>query len=276
LQSALIDRQSLVISYDRTRGEPRGKVGREGPEARKEPLENGRRTASQGLPVPVLARASGDCIDCHLCVATCPTGIDIRNGIQLECVGCAQCIDACDAVMDKIGRPRGLIRYSSQARIEGTSRRLLRPRLVFYPILLGVLLTAFVVILGGKQAADVTLLRGLGLPYTLQPAHTVSNALRLKITNRTDQQSRFDVEALDADVELQFEAQPIVLKAREARTVPILIKAPQAAFRDGAYMIRLRISGEHGFSSVVSYRLLGPRGEARAGDTLEPPSEGQP
>lgn len=111
-QSALLDRSSLIVSYDRKRGEPRG-----------------RKTVSLPL-VDGAGSARGDCVDCGLCVATCPTGIDIREGLQMECVHCAQCIDACDAVMTKLGMPRGLIRYSSQDAIEGKQARFLRPRVV--------------------------------------------------------------------------------------------------------------------------------------------------
>ncbi len=117
-QSVMLDRDSLIVSYDPNRGEPRGK---------------GRRQRDDGTTL-------GDCIDCGNCVDTCPTGIDIRDGLQLECVACTQCIDACDAVMDKLKKPRGLIRFSSQARIEGQSSRLLRPRVIIYPAIMTVLL----------------------------------------------------------------------------------------------------------------------------------------
>ena len=102
-QSVLLDRSSLVVGYDTVRGEQRGR---------------GKEREAKGL---------GDCVDCSMCVHVCPTGIDIRDGLQLECVNCTQCIDACDAVMDKIGRPRGLIRYSSQAAFEGGASKLVRP-----------------------------------------------------------------------------------------------------------------------------------------------------
>src|SRR5690606_21433497 len=101
LQSVMTDRNTFNVAYDVTRGEPRGKPSEEG---------------------------VGDCVDCRRCVQVCPTGIDIRNGLQLDCVGCASCIDACDEVMDKLGRPRGLIRYDSPNGLEGKKRRFLRPR----------------------------------------------------------------------------------------------------------------------------------------------------
>src|SRR5690242_3744534 len=119
LQSVLLDRSSLVVGYDRLRGEPRGK----------------------GKPQP----GRGDCIDCNACVVACPTGIDIRDGLQLECIACAQCADACDGIMTKIKKPLGLIRYGSQIALETHEKsRILRPRVVVYPVLLAVLLGALV------------------------------------------------------------------------------------------------------------------------------------
>ena len=119
LQSVLLDPQSLIVGYDARRGEPRGK-----------PIKH--------LPVaddrgPAVAR--GDCVDCGACVAVCPTGIDIRDGLQMECIGCAQCADACDTVMTKLRRPGHLIGYTSKAALAGAPTRLLRPRMIAYPSL---------------------------------------------------------------------------------------------------------------------------------------------
>jgi len=114
LQSVLLDRQSLIVGYDASRGEPRGKPKK--------------RLAVVG--------ERGDCVDCAACVTVCPTGIDIREGLQMECIGCAQCVDACDGVMDKLGKKRGLIRYTSQDELAGKARRVLRVRTVIYPALL--------------------------------------------------------------------------------------------------------------------------------------------
>ncbi|NBX37776.1 MAG: cytochrome c oxidase accessory protein CcoG, partial [Planctomycetes bacterium] len=130
LQSVLLDRQSLIIGYDKTRGEPRGKmsaaafIAANSPEAKK-----------------------GDCVDCKACVVTCPTGIDIRDGLQLECIGCTQCIDACDTIMLKLNKPKGLIRYASQDELAGKSRKLIRPRVLIYSVLMTVAASALVYLL---------------------------------------------------------------------------------------------------------------------------------
>jgi len=136
LQSVLLDTKSLVVAYDGTRGEPRGKKGKTG----------------------------GDCVDCGLCVAVCPTGIDIRNGLQLECITCAQCIDGCDSVMDKLGRRRGLIRYTSQdalATRRFSIRSLARPRILVYPAILTALLVALTVAGSRHRTAEISVLRGI-------------------------------------------------------------------------------------------------------------------
>ena len=121
-QSAMFDKDTLIITYDATRGEPRG--------AR----TKGTDPKAQGL---------GDCIDCTLCVQVCPTGIDIRKGLQYECIACAACIDACDDVMDKVGYPRGLIRYDTQHGLEGKPTHVLRPRIIVYGTLLALLIAGF-------------------------------------------------------------------------------------------------------------------------------------
>ena len=143
-QSALLDRSSLIVAYDVRRGEPRRKG------------------------IKDRCRHAGDCIDCGACVATCPTGIDIRDGLQMECIHCTQCADACDAIMDSVGKPRGLIRYSSREALAGEKTHLLRPRTVLYPAVLTLFLGSLVWGLTHKASADVTILRGVGEPYTVE------------------------------------------------------------------------------------------------------------
>ncbi len=160
MQSALLDRQSLIVAYDKTRGEPRA-----GGRARTE--------------------SSGDCIGCGACVRTCPTGIDIRDGLQMECIHCTQCADACDHVMDRIGKPKGLIRYSSQAALAGAPVQKLRPRTVLYPVALALSFGGFLFALDTRSAADVTILRAIGAPYAIETDERIANQVRVRIANRS-------------------------------------------------------------------------------------------
>jgi cytochrome c oxidase accessory protein FixG len=235
-QSVLLDRQSLIVGYDTGRGEPRAK--RRG------------KTKAEG---------AGDCVDCGLCVSTCPTGIDIRDGLQMECIHCTQCIDACDAVMDKVGSPRGLIRYTSEEELETGSRRFLRPRLVVYSSILLLMFGGLVTSLAGKSSADVTLLRGLGSPFSVLDNGRVSNQIRVKVANRADSERAFTI-ALVGNDELGLIApeNPLVVDAQGSAMTAAFITAPASAFVAGEALVRLRIDDGQGFSTEIEYRLLGP------------------
>jgi cytochrome c oxidase accessory protein FixG len=161
LQGVLLDRNSIVIAYDYRRGEPRGKLRRG------------------------VERTEGDCIDCDQCVVVCPTGIDIRNGTQLECVNCTACIDACDAVMDKVGKPRGLVRYDSAEAIASGTSRLFTSRVIGYSVVLLLLATLLGVLLANRSEVDVTVLRTPGMFYQERPDGRVSNVYDVKVLNKT-------------------------------------------------------------------------------------------
>jgi cytochrome c oxidase accessory protein FixG len=237
-QSVLLDRQSLIVGYDDGRGEPRERWHRDQQE-----------------------RTAGDCIDCGLCVATCPTGIDIRDGLQMECVACTQCIDACDAVMDRIGLDRGLIRYTSQAELETGTRRFLRPRLVVYTALLAVMFGAFAFSLGGKQSADITLLRGLGAPFQTLPSGEVSNQIRIKIANRSDQERAYRFEIVEpTGLTLVAPENPLSVAAGDTQMTAAFITAPPSTFSGGELAIVLRVADGVDFERRLDYRLLGPSG----------------
>jgi len=246
-QSVLLDRQSLIVSYDRNRGEPRGKT--------------------HALPVLKTANAvvdaspsrAGDCVDCHLCVTTCPTGIDIREGLQMECVNCTQCIDACDGVMEKMNRPRGLIRYSSQAAIEGEKRGFMRFRVLFYPAILFVLATGWILIFMGKGTADVTVLRNAGNPYSMLPSGEVADTLKIKITNRLETMARYKFELTDLpEGRIDTAENPLAIAGGQSTTAGVMVAVPPSAFQMGTREAHLRISDGEGFSTVVLLRLLGP------------------
>jgi cytochrome c oxidase accessory protein FixG len=202
---------------------------------------------------------SGDCIDCGLCVETCPTGIDIREGLKMECVGCAQCIDACDAVMEKIGKPKGLVRYSSQARIMGERGRLARVRVFIYPALLLVIGSIFGFLLLGKADTDVTFLRGLGVPFVEMPGGEVSNPLRLKIHNRAREAARYTVTVLDpAEARIILDENPIVVPPGGSVTKGLVVVLQADSYVDGKRDLTLRVSQGTVFSRDIRYRLLGP------------------
>ncbi len=243
-QSVLLDRRSKIVGYDPGRGEPRAK-----------PKER------------AAARPAGDCIDCGACVHTCPTGIDIREGLQMECVHCTQCIDACDAIMDRVGKPRGLIRYTSKAELAGEPRRMLRPRVVIYPAIIAIVFGLLAASLVEKEDADVTVLRGIGSPYAELPDGRISNQLRIKIVNRADAARSFTVSVPDEPaLGIVAPENPLPLAAGESQTAPVFVQAPRSVFVDGRHDIVVRITDGAAFDERVPYRLLGPFGPAPAGD----------
>lgn len=140
-------------------------------------------------------KLKGDCIDCTLCVQVCPTGIDIRNGIQMECINCTACIDACDAVMDKIDRPRGLIRYDSEAGVARQERRIWTPRVIAYSGVLIALIALNIFLLGGRDGLDVIMLRTPGTLYQENADGTINNLYTYQVINKTgrDLELRFEV-----------------------------------------------------------------------------------
>ncbi|MFH0736824.1 MAG: cytochrome c oxidase accessory protein CcoG [bacterium] len=161
LQGVLLDQNSIVIAYDYIRGEERGKIVRNSP------------------------RNNGDCIDCKLCVDVCPTGIDIRNGTQLECVNCTACIDACDTVMEKVKFPKGLIRYASKNEITSGKRNIFTPRAIGYTVLLVLLISILSSLLINRTDVELSILRTAGLLYQEQPDNKISNLYDMKIINKT-------------------------------------------------------------------------------------------
>ena len=241
-QSVLLDRRSLIVGYDARRGEPRGHLERRPP-------------AGAGAPARF-----GDCIDCGACVTCCPTGIDIRDGLQMECIHCTQCMDACDSIMDRIGRPRGLIRYSSRDELAGAPRRILRPRVVIYPLLLAVVWGVLAYALFHRAPADVTVLRAIGSPFTVLPSGLVTNQIRVKIVNRSAAERHYTVELAEPAGSLQLIApeNPLALGAGKSATAPVFVTGRREAFEEGRRDVRLRIDDGAGWSTVVPYRLLGP------------------
>ena len=239
LQSALLDKESLIVGYDPKRGEPRAPMHKK-------------------LPVV----GSGDCVDCGACVATCPTGIDIRNGLQMECVGCAQCIDACDGVMDKLERKRGLIRYTSKDELAGKPRTFVRARVIIYPVLLSVVAGLLAWSISTRSAAAVWVQRVSGPSFVELPDGGVSAQLRIKIENQSDVLRTYSFVLIDAaDAQLRSPQPTWRIRGRKSMEVPLFVDVPRASFRHGQRGIQLRVADDNGFERVVQATLLGPDGE---------------
>ncbi len=233
LQSVLLDRRSLLIGYDVKRGEPR----------------------SRGKAKP----GHGDCIDCQACVVSCPTGIDIRQGLQLECIACGQCADACDSIMERIHKPKGLIGYASQEQIEtGKAPAIVRTRVVIYSVLLAGLVSTLAYAVLTKQNADVTVLRGIGAPFS-ENGPNVVNQIRFKVQNRSSATRKYQI-ALDdlPNAQLIAPEAPLPVTSGEQRTTTVFVIAPKAAFRHGTRNVRFSVDDAQGYHAELSYKLLGP------------------
>jgi cytochrome c oxidase accessory protein FixG len=161
LQGVLLDQNSLAVTYDFIRGEPRGKLKKD------------------------IVQDKGDCVDCHLCVDVCPTGIDIRNGIQMECVNCTACIDACDDVMVKIKKPKGLIRLDSLSGIQTGKRFSFSFRVGVYTTILVILVSIISILLANRTDVEVNILRTPGMLYQVQPNNKISNLYNFHVINKT-------------------------------------------------------------------------------------------
>jgi len=202
LQSVLHDRDSVIVGYDVGRGEPRG--------------------ARRRLPV-VGEAARGDCVDCKKCVYACPTGIDIRNGLQMECVACAQCIDVCDDVMDRLGRPRGLIRYASLNELAGVKRRVWRPRLVVYIVLTALATGALIVGLVGRTSFEANVVRPPGVPWLMEQGQ-VRNQLEIHLINKNPTTARFHLQASSPIAgDLRLGQTDVTLGSLEGIRIPLVI-----------------------------------------------------
>ena len=226
-QSVMFDPDTLIIAYDPQRGEPRG---------------------SRGRSVDHKAKGLGDCVDCGICVQVCPTGIDIRNGLQYECIGCAACIDGCNQVMDKMGYPQGLIRYSTEKAMQGhygterILRRVLRPRVLVYTAILWIIIVAAAVTLYERVPLKVDVIRDRGNVMHGSDEPEVQNVYRLQIMNTQEvpRDVRISVAGVDG-IRLEAEAQPIRVPATSSRVVAVRVEAPRASLKERSNRIHFTV-----------------------------------
>jgi len=238
-QSAMFDKDTLIISYDETRGEPRG-ARRRGSDAQ-----------TQGL---------GDCIDCTLCVQVCPTGIDIRKGLQYECIACAACIDACDEVMDKMAAPRGLIRYSTEHAMHGKATHVARPRLFVYGALLAAAAAAIVVSLSARTPLILDVIRDRNALYREVRGDRIENSYTLKIINEDNERHAYRLEASGLkDLTLAEPLGVIEVAPGSVSSIPMRLEAP-AEVAAGVHPITLRITAADApnIARTEKTRFIGP------------------
>jgi cytochrome c oxidase accessory protein FixG len=236
LQSTMLDENTLIVAYDHKRGEPRGK----------------RRAATTAT--------SGDCVDCHQCVAVCPTGIDIRDGVQMECVHCTACIDACDSVMDKVGSPRGLIRYASLNSIEKGQPFRVTPRMKLYAGVLAGLIALFLTLVFTRQAVETIFLRAPGSLFVQTAEGQIENLYTVKLVNKTMRELPVELRLLNGSGTLE------VMGNRELRVPPgqlletsVLIKLDPDALTGANTKLRVGVFSGGKQMQTVKTAFVGPR-----------------
>ena len=245
LQSALTDDNSIVIGYDKKRGEPRGKAG----------------------------AAAGDCVDCRRCVQVCPTGIDIRNGLQLECIGCAACVDACDEIMTRLQRPAGLVRYDSHTGLQGGRTRLLRARTVFYSCILRAGMAAFLFATTRIEPLRASVVRMVGAPYYAGDG-VVRNQFLVRVINKRNAPSSYQLEVTGrTPQELQVTGlqSALELPAMGEEQKAIVLSLPEAAY-NGPFKLQIKVT-ESGTGASMTTRVmefLGPDPRLKSNAPLNP------
>ncbi|MEO9102999.1 MAG: cytochrome c oxidase accessory protein CcoG [Burkholderiaceae bacterium] len=234
-QSAMFDKDTLVVGYDVRRGEPRG--------------ARSKKTDRQALQL-------GDCVSCTLCVQVCPTGIDIREGLQYECISCGACADICDGVMDKMNYPRGLIRFSTQQALDGNApehlsiRRLLRPRVLIYGALLLALSTAFVASLVLRTPLKVDVVRDRAALSRIATGGRLENVFRLQLMNATEQPQRYTIQARGLEGLTLLTDGVLDVGPAQARWVPVRLQIPYGSATAGSHPVWFEIRSEDGNTRV--------------------------
>ena len=241
-QSTMIDENTMVVAYDHKRGEQRAPLRRS---------QNHDQRQSAGL---------GDCINCHQCVSVCPTGIDIRNGTQMECVNCTACIDACDAVMDKVKRPRGLIRFASLNNIERGEPQRFTPRMGVYTGVLAVLIAVFLALVFTRSEVQATLLRAPGALYQQIGNDRIENLYTLKVVNKTtrDIPVQLILENVPGNLELMGGRNFVVPKAELAQT-SVLVELKRSTLGGPRTKLKIGVYANGRRLDTLNTVFVGPR-----------------
>ncbi|MEP0365359.1 MAG: cytochrome c oxidase accessory protein CcoG [Cyclobacteriaceae bacterium] len=237
LQGVLLDRQSIVVAYDHERGEERSKF-RKGEDRE--------------------AEGKGDCIDCGQCVQVCPTGIDIRNGTQLECVNCTACIDACDSIMDHINKPRGLVRYASEENIAEKKPFVFSGRMKAYTTVLSLLVGVLVVLLLVRSDFETTILRTPGMMYQDRPDGTVTNLYQVKMVNKTNESHPVEFKLIEPKGKIEMVGDNINLEIQGIGAGAFFIVVNPEDLDGISTNVKVGVYSEGELIETVKTRFLGP------------------
>jgi len=234
LQGVLMDKHTLVVAYNDVRGEPRGKLDK---------------TELLG---------TGDCVDCGLCVAVCPTGIDIRNGTQMECVNCTACIDACDEVMDKIHKPRNLVGYFSEEMIHAKKTPSFDTRMIGYSCVIVALIAVMGYFVFSRSDMDITVMRSAGMLYQEQPNGYISNIYNADITNKTNKSRTIVIKAADPNILIRYiQAPGIAAKGSDVNAV-FFILIPASKITSPKTVVKLQLLSGNQIIQTVTTSFVGP------------------
>ncbi len=239
-QSAMIDKDSLIISYDTARGDPRGK--------RKKTED----PAEKGL---------GDCIDCTICVQVCPTGIDIRNGLQYECIGCAACIDACDEVMDQMGYEKGLVRYTTENELNGQKTHLLRPRVILYATILALITAGTFISIYNRMPLAMDVIRDRNSLFRETNQGLIENVYILKIMNMAKDPHSYNLSIDGVEgMQLKYDRDAIEVDSGEVLEMPVRVQADSEALESRSTEISFKLEAIENDELHVEEeaRFLGP------------------
>ncbi|WP_420805913.1 cytochrome c oxidase accessory protein CcoG [Rhodoferax saidenbachensis] len=234
-QSAMFDKDTLIVTYDEARGEPRGARSR------------------KADPVSLNL---GACVNCSLCVQVCPTGIDIRDGLQYECIGCGACADVCDTVMDKMGYAPGLIKYSTQNAVDQkwtgkqVLRHVLRPRILIYTAILGAIVVAMLVSLALRTPFKVDVVRDRGSLARIAAGGRIENVYRLQIMNATEASQTFHIAAGGVPGLQVASEQDVTVESTQSRWVAVRLQAPFDAASPGSHTIQFEVQAQSGTATV--------------------------
>jgi cytochrome c oxidase accessory protein FixG len=236
LQGVLLDKNSIVVAYDYVRGEPRKK---------------GKRENEEGL---------GDCIDCAACVRVCPTGIDIRNGTQLECVNCTACIDACDDIMESVHKPKGLIRYASENNIREGKKTRINARIIAYSVLLSLLISVLAFMLVTRDDVDVTILRASGAMYQTLPDGRLGNVYNIKMANKTRNEIPITLKLENVQGEIEIVGEQFKVPGEGYRSQPFIVKIDPSMLRKRKTELKIGVYEGKKKLRTAETTFIGPGG----------------